>query len=189
MLKNGYSRKKAGGKAAVLIASLALLLTLTVGTVIAFIIDKTENVENTFNPTKITTDITEKFDGEIKKDVNAVNTGDASAYIRIKLISYRVSETDETKVIGGSAAVPEFTPGDGWFEKDGFYYWSSPVAPSASPTVPLIGEEGIELQKYTDADGGKQVIEVMAEAIQSDPTTVVAEKWNVTVNADGTISE
>ena len=39
--------------------------------------------------------------------------------------------------------------------------------------------------EYQDADGGKQVIEVIAEAIQSVPTTVVAEKWGVTVDTDG----
>ena len=42
--------------------------------------------------------------------------------------------------------------------------------------------------KYTDADGGRQVIEVIAEAIQSVPTSVVKEYWNVTVDANGMIS-
>ena len=51
------------------------------------------------------------------------------------------------------------------------------------------GSSGIELQSYTDADGGRQVIEVIAEAIQSVPASVVADKWKVTVNADGTISK
>ena len=37
-------------------------------------------------------------------------------------------------------------------------------------------------------DGGRQVIEVIAEAIQSVPTSVVADNWNVTVDANGVIS-
>lgn len=34
---------------------------------------------------------------------------------------------------------------------------------------------------YTDADGGKQVIEVMAEAIQAEPARAVGEAWGVTI--------
>ena len=52
----------------------------------------------------------------------------------------------------------------------------------------MIGNDGITLVKYTDADGGRQVIEVIAEAIQSVPTSVVADNWNVTVDANGVIS-
>ena len=89
----------------------------------------------------------------------------------------------------GSQSIPSFTPGEGWFEKDGFYYYKNPVAPDATPVTDLIGKDGITLVEYNDADGGKQVIEVIAEAIQSVPTDVVKNKWNVTVNADGTISK
>ena len=52
----------------------------------------------------------------------------------------------------------------------------------------MIGNDGITLVKYTDADGGRQVIEVIAEAIQSVPTSVVTVYWNVTVDANGMIS-
>lgn len=55
------------------------------------------------------------------------------------------------------------------------------MEPGESPATPLIGEDGIELSSYTDADGGKQVIEVMAEAIQSSPAEAVGESWNVTI--------
>ena len=37
--------------------------------------------------------------------------------------------------------------------------------------------------KYDDADGGKQVIEVMAEAIQSEPAEAVGEAWGVTISS------
>lgn len=49
----------------------------------------------------------------------------------------------------------------------------------------MIGNDGITLVEYTDADGGRQVIEVIAEAIQSVPASVVAENWDVTVDKDG----
>ena len=68
-----------------------------------------------------------------------------------------------------------------------FYYYTLPVAPEKTPAANLI--DTITLTgSYNDADGGKQVIEVMAEAIQSLPTTTVTSVWPVTVNADGTLT-
>ena len=104
----------------------------------------------------------------------------------MKLVTYRVNEKGER--IGGTATIPGFTLGNGWFAKDGFYYYNKPVAPDAKPANDLIGSSGIALKEYTDADGGRQVIEVIAEAIQSVPTSVVADNWNVTVHANGVIS-
>ena len=46
----------------------------------------------------------------------------------------------------------------------------------------------IELEDYgtdlSDPDGGKQVIEVMAEAIQSEPVQAVGEAWGVSISPD-----
>ena len=47
------------------------------------------------------------------------------------------------------------------------------------PENPLIGTSGITLSEYTDVDGGKQVIEVMAEAIQSQPDDAVRQAWGI----------
>ena len=53
----------------------------------------------------------------------------------------------------------------------------------------MIGEDGITLvSSYTDSDGGRQVIEVIAEAIQSVPADAVEQAWNGTVT-DGSISK
>lgn len=169
------------------ILSIVLVLTLGIGVTLAYLVANSEPIKNTFTPSEVSCEVTEEFDSETKSNVNVKNTSDIAVYIRVKLVSYRVNEKGQN--IGGEATVPEFTLGTGWFLKDGYYYYSIPVAAGESPENPLIGEEGIKLVYYDDVDGGKQVIEVMAEAIQSLPTSVVAEKWNVTVNEDGTLTE
>ena len=151
-----------------------------------YIVSKTTAVTNTFEPATVTCEVQENFDGTVKKDVTVKNTSNIDAYLRVKLVTYRVNDKGER--IGGTAAIPSFTPGEGWFEKDGFYYYNKPIAPNKTPAANLIGNDGITLVKYTDADGGRQVIEVIAEAIQSVPTSVVKEYWNVTVDANGVIS-
>ena len=38
------------------------------------------------------------------------------------------------------------------------------------------------MSSYEDADGGKQAIDVMAEAIQSEPEKAVGEAWGVRIS-------
>lgn len=188
MRMDSKKRRKstASRKVIVLAIAVVLLLSATVTGTLMYLVSKTTAVTNTFEPATVTCEVQENFDGTVKKDVTVKNTSNIDAYLRVKLVTYRVNADGER--IGGTAAIPSFTPGEGWFEKDGFYYYNKPVAPGAKPANDLIGSSGITLKEYTDADGGRQVIEVIAEAIQSVPTSVVADNWNVTVDANGVIS-
>ena len=122
--------------------------------------------------------VKEEFDGTTKKNVNVTNTGDIDAYLRVKLVTYRVN--DDGQHIGGTAAIPAFTPGDGWAAYGDYYYYTYPVAPGQQPETPLI--DSLTLTgSYSDADGGKQALEIMAEAIQSAPTDALGEAWGVTI--------
>ncbi len=183
--------KKGGGKKynkskVTLISVLAFVLVLAIGGTLAWLVTKDDAIVNTFLPSQVSCHVEEEFDGTYKKNVNVVNDSNIAAYLRVKLVTYRVNTNGDH--IGGTATIPSFTPGEGWFLKDGYYYYKYPVAAGRSPENALISS--IELTgSYSDADGGKQVIEVMAEAIQSVPTSVVAEKWNVTVGTDGTLSK
>ena len=173
-------------KAIVLAIAVVLLLSATVTGTLMYLVSKTASVTNTFDPAHVSCKVQENFDKTVKKNVNVKNTSDIDAYLRVKLVTYRVN--DDGEQIGGTAAIPEFAPGDGWFEKDGFYYYNKPVAPDKTPAADLIGNSGITLVEYTDADGGRQVVEVIAEAIQSVPTSVVKDMWKVNVSENGTIS-
>lgn len=180
-------RSTASTKMLVLAISIILILSVAVMGTLMFLVSKTTAVTNTFDPAQVTCKVNEQFDGMEKKNVTVINTSNINAYLRVKLVTYRVNESGER--IGGTTTIPPFTPGDGWFEKDGFYYYNQPVAPDGKPVADLIGDNGITLDKYTDADGGKQVVDVIAEAIQAKPGSVVAEKWKVTVDPDGVISK
>lgn len=162
-----------------LLLSGLLLVTLIVGGTVAYLVTQVTPITNTFTPSQVTCAVTEDFDGTVKSNVNVTNTGDTDAYIRVKLVTYRVNDNGDH--IGGTASVPDFTPGTNWVKhSDGYYYYTLPVKPNERPTAALI--ESIELTgPYNDADGGKQVIEVMAEAIQSGPAKAVGESWRVTI--------
>ena len=169
-----------------LLLSGLLLVTLIVGGTVAYLVTQVTPVTNTFTPSHVTCAVTENFNGTVKSNVNVTNTGDTDAYIRVKLVTYRVNDNGDH--IGGTASVPDFTPGTNWVKhSDGYYYYTLPVKPGEKPVNALI--DSIELEDhYDDADGGKQVIEVMAEAIQSSPAKAVGESWNVTITP-GNVSD
>ena len=178
----------AGRRLAALLISAALIAAIAVGGTVAWLSTKDDPIINTFNPSKVACEVQEKFDGSTgeKTNVNVKNTGDTEAYIRVKLVSYRVNEQGQH--IGGTADIPAFTPGENWVEKGGCYYYTLPVKPGEKPAADLI--ESIELTgSYDDPDGGSQVIEVMAEAIQSGPEAAVKAAWGAdfSIGADGSL--
>lgn len=180
-LKNN-SRKGKFGKAGTLVLSLLLLVTVVVGGTIAYLVTNTAPIENKFTPSHVSCQVTETFNGTVKSNVNVNNASDIAAYIRVKLVTYRVNNAGEH--IGGIATIPDFTPGINWVKhSDGYYYYTLPVAAGQMPDTALIGSNGISLKSsYDDADGGKQVIEVMAEAIQSVPAQAVQDAWSVSIS-------
>lgn len=167
-----------------LLLSFLLIFAVSVGGTLAYLSTQTGPVVNTFMPSHVDCEVEEEFDGTVKKNVNVRNTSDIDAYIRVKLITYRVNEAGDH--IGGTSVVPAFTEGTNWVKySDGFYYYTLPVLPGEKPANDLIGGEGIALSSsYNDADGGKQVIEVMAEAIQANPADAVGQAWGVTITSN-----
>ena len=173
--------KRPTGRLAAMALATVLLLALTIGGTVAWLTSKTNDITNTFTPSKVMCAVSEIFyeDTGIKSNVNVTNVGDTDAFIRVKLVTYRTNA--EGKHIGGVAEVPKFTPGDGWVKYGDYYYYTKPVAPNAQPEEDLIGR--IQLaSSYPDADGGYQAMDVMAEAIQSEPAQAVGEAWGVSIS-------
>lgn len=162
-----------------LLLSVILVVTIAVGGTVAYLVTQDAPITNTFTPSHVTCKVDENFDGKTKTNVNVINTGDTEAYIRVKLVTYRVNAAGQH--IGGTATIPEFDPGTNWFEYGGYYYYTLPVKPGEHPTSDLISSITLK-DSYTDADGGKQVIEVMAEAIQSAPAEAIGKSWGVTIS-------
>ena len=179
-MKNDKNAARGGmNRSLVLVVSLLALLLVVAGGTLAWLTAQ-DSVSNTFTPAHVSCEVKEDFNGTIKSNVNVTNTSDIAAFIRVKLVTYRVNDAGQR--IGGKATIPTFTPGTGWVKYGDFYYYTLPVEPNADPATDLIDQ--IKLTRsYDDADGGKQVIEVMAEAIQSQPDRAVGQAWGVTIAA------
>ena len=171
---------KGRGRLAMMVLSVVLLLALAVGGTLAWLSTKTTPVTNTFTPAKVACDVTENFDEDtgVKTNVNVKNTGNIAVYIRVKLVTYRTNDAGQH--IGGTAELPTFKLGADWVEYGKYYYYTLPVEPKAQPKTNLAEKMTLK-SSYEDADGGKQALDVMAEAIQSEPKKAVGEAWGVQI--------
>ena len=167
------------GRLTAMVIATAVLLALAIGGTVAWLSTKDAPITNTFNPSHVSCSVTEEFDGKIKSNVNVTNTSDIDAYIRVKLVTYRTNDAGQH--IGGTATIPSFTFGENWVEFGGYYYYTLPVAAGEKPATNLT-ETMTLTSSYSDADGGHQAIDVMAEAIQSGPAQAVGQAWGVSIS-------
>lgn len=195
------ARTKNKAKKIGLLTSLLVLATVAVGGTLAYLIDTTDAVVNTFEPTSVPIEVVEEFDGKTKKDVQIRNNGNIPAYIRA---TYVVNWADEEGNILGTPPVKDedytiVLNEDDWIEcdDDGYYYHKKPVAANGKTevfikTCSLATDESGETVPVTPPEGYYLRVDVLAQSVQSTPKTAMKELWNVTIavdEEDGTITD
>lgn len=148
---------------------------------------------NEFGFGSVAPSVDEKLENNVKSDVTIANTGSAPAYLRVAVDIYwqdqngarlwdePVEGTDYSIVWGSRSDASASNNASSWVvASDGFYYWTSPVAPT--------GKTGVLIQKVTErkADGKNLIVDISTQAIQSTPDDAVAEAWGCTVK-DGVL--
>lgn len=173
-------RRRRSHKPTLLMMALAIVLGAFVGTTVAYLFTNTDALTNTFNPAKVTVDVPEDFDKNVKDNVKVKNTGDIEAYVRVAVV---VTWQDDkgnvhpTAPVTGTDYTVTFPTNTGWVKHtDGFYYYTSAVASDKTTGIllteckPVAGKapEGYHLS-----------VEILASAIQSEPASAVVEAWGV----------
>ena len=150
---------------------------------------------NQFGIGSVTPSVQETLNGKVKSDVKAKNTGTAPAYIRAAVDIYWQDQDgarlwDEPKeepkgeadyeiawsVADASGANSVYN----WVKaSDGFYYWTSPVAPGA--------ETGVLINRVTElkaTEGRNLVVDISTQAVQATPDEAVHDAWGCSVEND-----
>ena len=147
---------------------------------------------NQFGIGSVTPSVQETLNGKVKSDVKAKNTGPAPAYIRAAVDIYWQDQDgarlwDEPKeepkgeadyeiawsVADASGANSAYN----WVKaSDGFYYWTSPVAPGA--------ETGVLVTELKATEGRNLVVDISTQAVQATPDEAVHDAWGCSVEND-----
>ena len=168
--KSGFRWKRSG----ILLAAVIVLLAGAVGGTWAFLVAQSEPVQNNFTYAHVRCTIDEKFENGVKSDVQIQNTGDIPAYIRARIV---VTWKDAS---GNVSAVPvkntdytiAFNETD-WTQQGDYWYCKTAVdAGGETPVLITKCEKKGNAPKDYDLS-----VEILADAIQSEPANAVKEAW------------
>lgn len=175
--KSGFRWKRSG----ILLAAVIVLLAGAVGGTWAFLVAQSEPVQNNFTYAHVRCTINEKFENGVKSDVQIQNTGDISAYIRARIVVTWKNASGNV-----SAAVPventdytiDFNRTD-WVNQGDYWYCKTAVAAGKETPVLITKCE----KKGTAPKDYDLSVEILADAIQSEPASAVTEAWKYTPTA------
>lgn len=169
-----------------------ILLAGTVGTLAWLSV--TGVLVNQFGIGSVTPSVQETLSGNVKSNVKAENTGTAPACIRAAVDIYWQDATSGARLWEEPQAGTDYeiawsvadasgaNSASSWVKaSDGFYYWTSPVAPNKETDV-LIAS----VTEFKATEGRNLVVDVSTQAVQSAPDEAVHEAWGCTVQ-DGVL--
>lgn len=194
-MKHLKKHRPGRAKALLLIASLAVLLTATVGSTAAWLVSKPAAVENDFVPGKVACQVLEDFGTEsgtsVKRNVRVKNTGNTDAYIRVLLVftwkddagnifSNKPQEGKDYQIVMDDLTNWIMQKSDAGV----YFYYKKRVAPEEE-TRNLI-ESLYQIATVTGPEKGKYKlsVDILADAVQADPPEAVADSWGVDVEND-----
>lgn len=169
--KSGFRWKRSG----ILLAAVIVLLAGAVGGTWAFLVAQSEPVQNNFTYAHVRCTIDEKFENGVKSDVKIQNTGDIPAYIRARIVvtwkdaNGNVSSTVPVKNTDYTIAFNE----KDWTQQGGYWYCNTAVdVGGETPVLITKCEKKGNAPKDYDLS-----VEILADAIQSEPANAVKEAW------------
>lgn len=168
---------------------LSVVLVLLCGTAMALMFRQTNLLTNEFETAVVDCMVNETTDtgsttANYKTSIKVENTGNIPAYIRVRFVSYWVDAQDQ--IVAKASEMP-YIPydTDAWFQQNDIYYCKTPVAVNGK--TPELLQSGQKILLRVE-DGYRQVLEVFAEAIQSQPPRAVTTSWGVNVSTDGNLA-
>ena len=175
------------GKKAVAFLVLTVVLSVAiVGSTLAYIFVKTNELNNTFTPGEVEISIT----GD-----DITNTGDTDVYVRAAVVVTWVNTTDgstlSTMPVAGTDYDIDFNKDtdstNGWVQgSDSFWYYVDAPLEVGKTATTLINS----ITQKTTKDGYTLTVQVLSSAIQATPAEAVVNSWTSVekVNDDKTLT-
>lgn len=181
-------------KALTLLVCLVMVVAVTVGGTLAYLMASTQPVKNEFTASKVSSSVVEEpFDGTTKTNVRVQNTGDTKAYIRAKVV-VTWKNTDGEVYVAAPMEGTDYTmelnlSENGWVKgNDAFYYFTQAVSPVTECThaadascdnccTDVLIKSCVQAESANVPDEYVLSVEIVASAIQSAPDSVVENAW------------
>ena len=150
-------------KTILVLAAVVLVLACAVGGTIAFLIDTTGAVTNTFTPAKVTCAVEEKFDNQTKSDVKIKNTGKTDAWIRATVVA-DWCDSDGKVVAPWTDNITNYNNTQ-WTKGTGDYYYYNSIVAGGATTGNLFDSYA---PGTAPVDGAHLEMTIVCQAVQSN---------------------
>lgn len=179
---NGKRSKKTphmSKRAALLVLSLVMILSVSVGGTLAYIILQTQEVKNTFTPGTVDTSITEDFpDSKEKKNVAIDNSAsNVDVYVRTKVVVNWVDDQGnplaETPKVDGEYTIT-YNEND-WMEGDDGYWYCRDIVKAKSASPVLISS--CAPVKDQGPSGARLQVTILSQSIQATDEAIKDAGW------------
>lgn len=176
--------KRPHKRLAVILLSTVLLVSACVVGTLAYLQANTSDVTNTFTPGTVLISVVEKFENDIKTDVQFRNGGNVPAYIRAKVVFTWRDAQGNIAPFGVAEDDYTITPADNalknnWVKNGDYYYYTKPVAADGGLTGILFDQV-----TYTAKEGYELHMEILAQSIQADGEKKLADGTTVKAVVD-----
>ena len=169
-MEQNKNQKQPCKRAVGIVVALVLLLCVSVGGTLAYLVATDGPITNIFSPATTAIRVDETCADNVESSIVVTNTGNTAVYIRVALVS-GTENAEGNLVVDSYKNLNDLTLGSGWAQHtDGYYYYTSPVA-AYGATANLLGSS------VTLAEG--QTITVLAQCVQSEPSNAAVEAWSV----------
>ena len=167
-----------------------LILCVTTGVTLAYIVKRSDPRENVFVPVFVKCEPVFTQAGCMAVS----NCGDVTAYVRAAVVISWAAVDEQgnatgvyhasTPVLGMDYTILYDTTETWKMGNDGFWYYSAPVNAGAL-TVDLVNA----VVRLSQAPAGYALsVQIVAEGIQTQPAEAITEAWGASISADGTLT-
>lgn len=157
-------RRRSFRRAALPLVLIIVILAISVGGTLAYLIDQTSAVENSFTPGSVTCQVAEN-----NGTFTVQNTGNVPAYLRAMVVVNWVKTVGgQTYVYGTKPTASDYTityDEDKWIQDGCIYYYNTAVSPADNADTVEFAKV-VATNTAQAPEGYTLTVEVIAEAIQ-----------------------
>ena len=186
MYNGKYNRRRrlAWRREFVLLCSIVALVLGMVGGSLAYLLDSTDDVANTFIVPEIDVTIPEDFeDGDtVKKDVKVKNLCEFDVFARATWVAYWEHEKTREVYSRVPDVAVKYNRTD-WYEGDNGYWYCNKILAADEESPVFIETAQLAENETAPGEDYHLVIDVIGEVVQSKPTTAAQEVWGYVPSA------
>lgn len=166
-------------KRKILIVVIVMCMIGCMGVSLAYMFKELSPKTASFEKAIVTCSTNVLSDNHQINSISVTNTGNTKAFVRICLSVHM--ENNDNQIVGAFTSMPYIAYDiNNWIKDGDTYYYRYALNPGESTRAFLQSTITLTGTSFNNAPA-RQVIDILAEAVQTEPTSAIEETWGKTV--------